>query len=153
MRTRLALLALAAVVPHLTGCVAYTYRALPKTAEAIRAPAAGVVRLTLVDYTTIHLHRPREVARDSVFGLVRQADSEGLLRVGVPRHGRAASVARSRSSPLPIPDSGSRGVPAAHRQSLGARFRPEPGPHRAPNTPDSPGFRPRPAPQTDPLQH
>jgi hypothetical protein len=62
-----------------------------------------------------------------------------LLR---PRHGRAASVARSRSAPLPPPDPGPLGAPAARRQSLAARFSPEPGPRRAPNTPDSTKFRP-----------
>jgi len=34
--------------------------------------------------------------------------------------------------------------PAAHRQSLAARLRTEPHPAPAPNTPHSPGFRPRP---------
>ena len=61
-----------------------------------------------------------------------------------PRHGRAASVARSRSAPRPRPDPGPLGVPAAHRPALAARFSPEPGPRRVPNTPHSPGARPRP---------
>jgi hypothetical protein len=61
-----------------------------------------------------------------------------------PRHGRAASVARSRSAPLPTPDPGPRGVPAAQCRVLGAPFTTQPGPAPGPNTPDAPGFRPRP---------
>jgi hypothetical protein len=68
----------------------------------------------------------------------------GPMPILRPRHGRAASVARSRSAPLRRPDPGPLGVPAAHRQSLAARFSPEPEPRRAPNTPHSPRFRPRP---------
>jgi len=37
-----------------------------------------------------------------------------------------------------------RAVPAAHRPALAARFSPEPGPRRVPNTPHSPGARTRP---------
>jgi len=48
-------------------------------------------------------------------------------------------------SPLvPAPDPGPLGVAAAHRLALAAPFSAQPHPAPAPNTPESPGFRPRP---------
>jgi len=70
-----------------------------------------------------------------------------MPQTGHPRRPRATSVVRSRSAPLPIPDPGLLGAPAAHRQSLAARFSTQPRPALAPNTPDSPEYQPRPPPR------
>ena len=42
------------------------------------------IRLTLADHTKLDSRRPREVARDSIFGWTRPVGVNGLVRVGVP---------------------------------------------------------------------
>jgi hypothetical protein len=46
---------------------------------------------------------------------------------------------------LPPTDAALTCMPAAHRQALAARFNTQPRPAQDPNTPNSTGFRPRPA--------
>jgi hypothetical protein len=95
-------------------------------------------------FTRILVHRARGLERTLL-------PAPGSL-LPAPCFRRAASVARSRSAPLPPPAPGPRGVPAAHRQSLGARFSPEPGPRRPRTPPTHPGPAPAQRPAASPTR-